>query len=203
MRLEWLEDILAVAETGSFSDAAERRLLTQSAFSRRIQSIEDHVGVELFDRTRKPVQLHATTAEQRDRIAQLAGALRQLTLDLRQGAKSVGNRIVIASQHALTTALTPGLIRTFTRNTPISMCACGRPTWMSALRNCSRGRPISRWSTRFRAGPPDRGRLHRNHGAGHRPVDPGAGNRGRSRAGPGRCAADHRLSARGVSWVRR
>ena len=111
MRLEWLEDILAVAETGSFSDAAERRLLTQSAFSRRIQSIEDHVGVELFDRTRKPVQLHPTTAEQRDRIAQLSGALRQLTLDLRQGAKSLGNRIVIASQHALTTALTPGLIQ--------------------------------------------------------------------------------------------
>ncbi len=41
IRLEWLEDILAVAETGSFSEAAERRHLTQSAFSRRIRNIED------------------------------------------------------------------------------------------------------------------------------------------------------------------
>ncbi|MGB3147248.1 MAG: LysR family transcriptional regulator, partial [Paracoccaceae bacterium] len=35
MRLEWLEDILAIAETGSFAVAAERRHRTQSAFSRR------------------------------------------------------------------------------------------------------------------------------------------------------------------------
>jgi DNA-binding transcriptional LysR family regulator len=34
MRLEWLEDILAVMETGSFIRAAEQRLLTQPAFSR-------------------------------------------------------------------------------------------------------------------------------------------------------------------------
>ena len=56
MRLEWLEDILAVVETGSFIKAAERRCLTQSAFSRRIRMIETHVGAELFDRARKPVE---------------------------------------------------------------------------------------------------------------------------------------------------
>jgi DNA-binding transcriptional LysR family regulator len=40
MRLEWLDDILAVAQTGSFSEAAQKRHLTQSAFSRRIRTIE-------------------------------------------------------------------------------------------------------------------------------------------------------------------
>ena len=44
MRLEWLEDILAIAQTGSFSGAAERRNLTQSAFSRRIRQIEDYLA---------------------------------------------------------------------------------------------------------------------------------------------------------------
>ncbi len=111
MRLEWLEDILAVAETGSLSEAAERRNLTQSAFSRRIQNIEDHVGVSLFDRSRKPVQLRPTTADQRDQIARLAGELRQLTSDLRRGDRASGNRVVIGSQHALTTSLTPDLMR--------------------------------------------------------------------------------------------
>lgn len=110
MRLEWLEDILAVAETGSFSEAAERRLLTQSAFSRRISSIETHVGAELFDRTRKPVQLRPATRDQRDRIARLALDLRQLASDLRQGDRKASNRIVVASQHALTTSLTPTLL---------------------------------------------------------------------------------------------
>ncbi|MGL4235186.1 LysR family transcriptional regulator [Tabrizicola sp.] len=110
MRLEWLEDILAVAETGSFSEAAERRHLTQSAFSRRIGSIEEHVGLELFDRSRKPVQLHPTTRDQRDQIARLVADLRQLVTDLRQGDRKDSNRIVVASQHALTTALTPTLL---------------------------------------------------------------------------------------------
>lgn len=113
MRLEWLEDILAVAETGSFTEAAERRRLTQSAFSRRIRHIEDYAGVDLFDRTKKPVQLRPTTEEQRDEIARLAQGLRQLLADLRRGDRAAGNRVVIACQHALTAAPAPALIKSF------------------------------------------------------------------------------------------
>lgn len=110
MRLDWLEDILAVAETGSFSEAAEKRHLTQSAFSRRIQNIEDFVGAELFDRSRKPVQLRPTTQDQHSQMNRLASDLRQLVTDLRRGARKTANRIVIASQHALTTTLTPSIL---------------------------------------------------------------------------------------------
>jgi DNA-binding transcriptional LysR family regulator len=111
MRLEWLEDLLAVAETGSFQEAADRRRLTQSAFSRRIRQIEDQVGVELFDRSRKPVQLRATTTDQRSQIARLAGELRQLVSDLQRGERQAANRVAIASQHALTTAFTPMILK--------------------------------------------------------------------------------------------
>ena len=115
MRLEWLEDLLAVAETGSFHEAAERRFLTQSAFSRRIQNIEDHVGIELFDRTRKPVQLRPTMADKRDHIQSLAAELRQLVVDLKLDARIASKRVVIASQHSLTTALTPHLLKQLRR----------------------------------------------------------------------------------------
>jgi LysR family transcriptional regulator, hypochlorite-specific transcription factor HypT len=108
MRLEWLEDILAVARTGSFTLAAQQRNLTASAFSRRIQGIEDHLGMVLFDRARKPVQLHAGVADQRDHMERMVGELRQLTGALQRG--NAANRIVLASQHALTAALTPGLV---------------------------------------------------------------------------------------------
>ena len=111
MRLEWLEDILAVAQTGSFSEAAERRNLTQSAFSRRIGTIETSLGVELFDRSRKPVQLRAATKTQQETIGRLAGELRQLQTDLRRGDVAGANRIIIASQHALTTALAPPILQ--------------------------------------------------------------------------------------------
>ena len=111
MRLEWLEDILAIAETGSFSEAAERRGLTQSAFSRRVHQIEKFVGVALFDRSRKPVQLRATTVEQHEQIARLARMLVQLTQDLRRGDRTTGNRLIIAAQHALMSAWAPSFVK--------------------------------------------------------------------------------------------
>ena len=111
MRLDWLEDILAVAETGSFADAALRRRLTPSAFSRRIATIEQHLGAPLFDRTRKPAGLHPAVLRHLDDIAQLSAGLRHLIADLRQGGTDGAGRVVLASQHALTTALTPALIR--------------------------------------------------------------------------------------------
>ncbi|MGV8989301.1 MAG: LysR family transcriptional regulator [Cypionkella sp.] len=111
MQLEWLEDILAIAQTGSFSGAAESRRLTQSAFSRRVKQIEDHVGVELFDRSHKPVVLRPTTLAQCEQIAHLAASLRQLVIDLRRGDRISNNKIVIASQHSLTTSLAPSIIQ--------------------------------------------------------------------------------------------
>lgn len=111
MRLDWIEDLLAVAETGSFQAAAKRRRLTQSAFSRRIRHIEQQIGVDLFDRSRKPVRLRALTPELREQMERAASGLRQLGHDLRRGEQPAANRITLASQHALTTALTPRLAR--------------------------------------------------------------------------------------------
>ena len=111
MRWDWLKDIVSIAETGSFSEAAKRRNLTQSAFSRRIQQIEDDLGVALFDRSKKPVQLRPTTAEHLDRMARMIGAMHQLADDLRRGERMAGNRLAIAAQHALSTALAPQILR--------------------------------------------------------------------------------------------
>lgn len=111
MRLEWLEDILAISETGSFGGAAARRRLTQSAFSRRIQQIEDYVGVELFDRGHKPIRLQPTTEAQHDQILALATGLRQLLADLRRGERLASNKVVIACQHSLTAVRIPALLQ--------------------------------------------------------------------------------------------
>ena len=110
MRLEWIEDILAVAETGSLIRAADRRCLTQSAFSRRIRTIETQLGVELFDRTRKPVEPHAAVLGQAQEMRDLAIRLRRLAGALREPPQAQ-RRVVIASQHAITTAIAPPLIR--------------------------------------------------------------------------------------------
>jgi len=55
--VEWLEDFVALAESGNFSRAAEARAIAQPAFSRHIRSLEEWVGVDLIDRGAHPVEL--------------------------------------------------------------------------------------------------------------------------------------------------
>ena len=57
--LEWLEDFIALAESGNFSRAAEVRAIAQPAFSRHIHGLEEWVGVDLFDRSAHPAALTA------------------------------------------------------------------------------------------------------------------------------------------------
>lgn len=57
MHLAWLEDFIAIAETGYFGQSADKRLITKSALSRRIKSLEGWAGVELLDRSEHPIRL--------------------------------------------------------------------------------------------------------------------------------------------------
>lgn len=57
MDLLLLRSLLAVADTGSITEAADRIGLTQPALSRRLQQLEEHLGAELLSRGRKGAQL--------------------------------------------------------------------------------------------------------------------------------------------------
>lgn len=56
MTLTQLEYILAVSDTGSFSQAALKCHVTQPTLSMQIQKLEETLGVVLFDRTKQPVR---------------------------------------------------------------------------------------------------------------------------------------------------
>ena len=57
MDTKWMEDFLCLADTRSFTRSASARHSSQSAFSRRIQSLETWVGTELVDRSSIPPSL--------------------------------------------------------------------------------------------------------------------------------------------------
>ncbi|GHA16348.1 LysR family transcriptional regulator [Oceanisphaera arctica] len=57
MESKWLHDFVALAEQGNFSKAADARFVTQPAFSRRIRSLENWLGVPLVCRERYPMTL--------------------------------------------------------------------------------------------------------------------------------------------------
>ena len=110
MRLEWLEDILAVAEHGSFQAACEKRNVSQPAFSRRMRQIEQSLSVTLFDRTARPARLAPHVTAQLERMRDLSVGLRDLALLLRDTDGAQRRRIVIASQHAIAATSMPEII---------------------------------------------------------------------------------------------
>ena len=57
--LQALQALVEVADSGSFTQAASKLCLTQSAVSRQIQQLESHFGVALFVRTSRSLRLTA------------------------------------------------------------------------------------------------------------------------------------------------
>jgi len=57
MNIKHLEHLLVLAATGSFSRAAEKLFITQSALSRSIQSLEEDLGGKVLDRIGKRNEL--------------------------------------------------------------------------------------------------------------------------------------------------
>lgn len=57
MTITQLQYVLAVAEHKNFTLAAEKCFVTQPTLSMQIQKIEEELDIQIFDRTKKPIQL--------------------------------------------------------------------------------------------------------------------------------------------------
>jgi LysR family transcriptional regulator, hypochlorite-specific transcription factor HypT len=101
MDLTWLADFVALTESGSFSRAAARRHITQPAFSRRIQALEQWTGAPLFDRGPRAV----TLTEAGRRLLPWAETLRrqvdEARTDVRAGLGGPVEPLRIAATHSL------------------------------------------------------------------------------------------------------
>ncbi|WP_413616284.1 LysR substrate-binding domain-containing protein [Halomonas cupida] len=110
MKIEWIEDFLALIDAGTFSQAAELRHVTQPAFSRRIRQLEDWLGVELIDRssTRLTLTAHAQTYEAplRDWLARLYAMRGRMRADAMHGPLAI-----LTTQHTLTVSYLPRLLQ--------------------------------------------------------------------------------------------
>ena len=55
LEIRWIEDLLALEQEKSISQAAALRHVTQSAFTRRIQNIENSLGFQILKRYSKNI----------------------------------------------------------------------------------------------------------------------------------------------------
>jgi DNA-binding transcriptional LysR family regulator len=119
MELRHLENFVAVAEERSFTRAASRVHLVQSALSVSIQSLEKELATRLFDRTTHQVALtdagQALLPEAR-RTLEAAAAARSAVVDANDGMRGT---LRLGLMQSLTLVDVAGLIARFHRERPL------------------------------------------------------------------------------------
>ncbi|MEQ9347897.1 MAG: LysR family transcriptional regulator [Thalassospira sp.] len=111
MELRWLEDFVVLSETLNFSRAAERRNITQPAFSRRIRALEDWVGAGLVERTTHSVALTPSGQHFLAHARAVCFSLAQAKREASELAKSTHASLNIAATHALSFTFIPEWLR--------------------------------------------------------------------------------------------
>jgi DNA-binding transcriptional LysR family regulator len=107
-----LQDVLVLLEEGSLSAAAERRNLTQPAFSRRIRAFEDWVGIPLLNRTANRIDVHPRLATRSEEIRATIDRIESLRAVLRSGSPNERD-LVFSVQHALAMTVFPKVLESF------------------------------------------------------------------------------------------
>ncbi|MDR1827121.1 MAG: LysR family transcriptional regulator [Methylobacteriaceae bacterium] len=131
MDLDWFEDYAALVETENFTKAAERRHVTQSAFSRRIRMLEEWVGGPLFVRGTRRVELTDLGRAVRSDVELITRTVPRLRLAVRQNAT-----LHFAATHSLSFSFFPGWIKRYTGvfgRTPINLISDSMAVCTEAL----------------------------------------------------------------------
>lgn len=113
-----LDAFLALVDLHSFTRAAARTHLSQSAFSTRISSLEAALGAKLFDRTTRSVELTAAGAVFLESARRLQGDFREVLTDFRDHASRRKGRVSIAALPSTAAAWLPHVLSKFHAESP-------------------------------------------------------------------------------------
>ncbi|CUB03548.1 LysR family transcriptional regulator [Marinomonas fungiae] len=104
---------IRVAETQSFSDAADALFITQPAVSKRIAALESHLNVKLFDRVGRKV--HLTEAGQRllPKAKRLSEDLNDIKRSMSLQMEDVSGELLIATSHHIGLHRLPKTLKAF------------------------------------------------------------------------------------------
>jgi len=128
IRLRQLQAFVELAKTQSFTLAAQNLFITQSALSSLIKQMETNLGLQLFDRSTRRVELSAVGHDLYPHISQILLDLEQV-LDEAANLKSLKTGVVrIAAPQLLSCTVMPPLIQSFQTQHPqveIQLVDCG------------------------------------------------------------------------------
>lgn len=113
MELQQLRYVVAVAEEGSFTRAAARCFVAQSGLSHRIKSLEDELGVSLFSRTSRRVELTAAGAAFVKSARESLNAADRAAADASAAAGQIRGRLGVGVIPTVTAVDVSGALKAF------------------------------------------------------------------------------------------
>jgi len=113
MDISTLQAFLAVAESGSFSRAAEQIFLTQPAISKRIAALEKEIDTRLFDRIGRGIHLTPAGEALLSRARNVLKELEDVKRGIRNLTGSVSGELLLATSHHIGLHRLPDLLKRF------------------------------------------------------------------------------------------
>ena len=141
MDMQWLDDVLVLLEEGNMTRAAARRNITQPAFSRRIRSFEDWLGVQVLDRGTNRIGISPALVSNESEIRALVARIRELRTQIVH-FDPANSTISIAAQHAPVFSTFPDMALRAKRFLPAVLAR--RHQYVAVLR-VGRGRILAVW----------------------------------------------------------
>lgn len=119
MNIQQFEYVLALAETLRFESAAERCHVTQSTLSTMIAKLEAELGIILFDRKRKPLEITAEGQLLIDRMQIIIREIDQLSEVGKELKGEVKGSLTIAVIPTIAPFLLPLFLQSFAAKFPL------------------------------------------------------------------------------------
>jgi len=116
--LKQIEAFLTVADTGSFTRAAERLALSQPVCSSLVRDLEQTLGVRLLDRTTRRVEVTPVGREFEGAMLRLRTDLDRAVMAAKAVAARESGRLAVAAPPLLAASLLPPVIAAFGRDYP-------------------------------------------------------------------------------------
>ncbi|MFF2008496.1 LysR family transcriptional regulator [Streptomyces sp. NPDC058195] len=113
MELQQMRYVVAVAELGSFTRAAQRCLVVQSALSHQIARLEKELGARLFDRTSRRVRLTAAGEAFLPAARQALDAAERARAEVAATAGEVRGRLAVGVIPTVSAVDVPAALRAF------------------------------------------------------------------------------------------
>lgn len=119
MDTDQLKAFIAVADSGSFSVAADTLFITQPAISKRVSALEQRLGASLFDRLGRTVSLTEAGRLLLPRATGILAQTNQAELAVRELSGTVAGELNLVTSHHMGLHYLPASLRRFTQAYPL------------------------------------------------------------------------------------